>query len=333
MPSDPRVTSALAALARPISEFRSMVRNALASAEALRSAQSAAPADRAARARAELGAFGAEHIDPARFASLFPEAPAITRDAASALGLALAVLRDFTDRGDDAYVVTVPPGVDFTAAIHEALGAIGRVFGAATLAENVRAGRYRSEDADELLRARDFRAWNRAVRRGAPPLIVAVRGADLHAASLGELADGGEKFVVVVDGPSAPAPLARCITPGTLVMQTVDGSGLDRVANFDGPAIAAIVPPGSAIFQHDPAAGKEPWQRLTVETLGEKAARRIGGVSPWQMTEDQLLLADLARTPFAIPASGKAAAPAMGASDAVDRIAAWLLDQSGLRPS
>ena len=114
-------------------------------------------------------------------------------------------------------------------------------------------------------------------------------------------------------------------------MQSVDGRGLARVADFDGPAIAALVPPGCAVFLHDPAGGREPWQRLTVETLGETATRRLGGASPWQMAEDQRILADLARTPFAIPAAGRQALPAMGAGDAVDRVAAWLLDQSGLR--
>ena len=42
---------------------------------------------------------------------------------------------------------------------------------------------------------------------------------------------------------------------------------------------------------------------------------------------------DLARTPFAIPAEHGAAAPAIGAGEAVDRVAAWLLGQSGLQGS
>ena len=84
------------------------------------------------------------------------------------------------------------------------------------------------------------------------------------------------------------------------------------------------------MFLHDPAGGREPWQRLTVRTLGEAARRALGGISAWQMTEDRTLLADLGRTPFTIPVSGGTAAPAVGAEDAVDRIATWLLGQSGL---
>jgi hypothetical protein len=50
------------------------------------------------------------------------------------------------------------------------------------------------------------------------------------------------------------------------------------------------------------------------------------------MGEDLKMLADLARTPFAVPgALGARGAPALGASDAVDRLASWLLDTSGLK--
>ena len=156
-------------------------------------------------------------------------------------------------------------------------------------------------------------------------------GADLHVGALSDYADGREKIVLVVRGPAPPAPLARCVTPGTLVLQTTDGTGLDRVAAFEGPAVAAVMPEGAAVFLHDPAAGREPWQRLTVPTLGEVPRHRISGISPWQMAEDRTLLSDLARTPFAIPASGGPATHAVGADDAVDRVAAWLLDQSGMR--
>jgi len=198
------------------------------------------------------------------------------------------------------------------------------------LAEVVRGGRYRAAEHDRLLDPMEFRAWSKAARRYAPPLIVSLDGADLHAGALSDYADGREKIVLVVRGASAPAPLARCITPGTFVLQTTDGTGLDRVAAFDGPAVAAVMPEGAAVFLHDPAGGREPWQRLTVRTLGEAARRALGGISAWQLTEDRTLLADLGRTPFTIPVSGGTAAPAVGAEDAVDRIATWLLGQSGL---
>ncbi len=153
-----------------------------------------------------------------------------------------------------------------------------------------------------------------------------LEGSDLHPGALSDYADGREKIVLVVRGAAAPAPLARCITPGILVLQTTDGTGLDRIASFDGPAIAAVMPEGSAVFLHDPLAGREPWQRLTVRNLGELPKRSVGGMSAWHMTEDRTLLGDLARTPFAIPTTGGVPAHALGADDALDRVAAWLME-------
>jgi hypothetical protein len=83
---------------------------------------------------------------------------------------------------------------------------------------------------------------------------------------------------------------------------------------------------------HDPNAGKEPWQRLTVPFLPSGPFKSVGGFSAWQMEQDVKMLAELARTPFAVPtAPGGKAAPAIGAGEAVDRIASWLLDTSGLK--
>jgi len=134
----------------------------------------------------------------------------------------------------------------------------------------------------------------------------------------------------VVRGACPPAALARCITPGVFVLQSVDGAGLERLARFDGPAVAALVPEGAAQFIHDPSLGKEPWQRITIHAAGDAPPRALDGVSRYQMTEDLRLLEDLARTPFAVPAAGGVGSPALGAPDAVNKIASWLLGQSGL---
>ena len=91
------------------------------------------------------------------------------------------------------------------------------------------------------------------------------------------------------------SPLARCITPGTLVLQTTDGTGLDRVAAFEGPAVAAVMPEGAAVFLHDPAAGREPWQRLTVRGLGEVPRSAISGMSVWQRVRRDRSTAKLAQ--------------------------------------
>lgn len=331
MPSDPRLPQALAALTQPIAEFRAIVDGAIAQADTFVAAQQASTMQRAERAATSLGQFGKGRIDAARFAALFPPVVAATPDALAALGRALMILRDVRKRGDALFVVDVPSGRRLGAALDDALAGIGRAFGAVVLAEYVRGGRYDASH-ERLLEAQPFRSWNKAERRFAPPLVVLVDGADLQAGALMDFTDGREKIVVVVRGASPPAPLARCVTPGTFVLQTVDGSGLDRVAAFNGPAVAAIVPEGAAVFMHDPAAGKEPWRRITVKHIPAAPKKAIGGQSAWQMAEDLRVVADLATTPFSVPVSGGGAAvPAVGAADATDKIAAWLLGQAGLQ--
>lgn len=331
MLSDPRLQQALAALAQPIADFRAMVDGAIARAEAFLAEQHASVSQRAERAGLSLGHFAEGRVDSAAFAVLFPPVTAAAPDALDALMRALEVLRDVRERGDALFVVDIPTGGRLGIAVDDALAQAGRAFGAVVLAEVVRGGRFTPEH-EPLLEPQAFRSWNRRERRFAPPLAVLVNGAYLQASALMEFADGQEKIVLVVRGASPPAPLARCITPGTFVLQTVDGSGLDRVAAFNGPAIAAIVPEGAAVFVHDPAAGRDAWQRMTVQHLPAAGKAPIGGQSAWQIGQDLRLISDLAATPFNVPAAGNgAAAPAVGATDAADRIAAWLVAQAGLQ--
>lgn len=331
MPSDPRVAAALAALEQPIAEFRASVQAALAQADAFVAAHAAAPAERAARTAAELGAFADGRIAPDRFSALFPTVAPAAPEAMDALERARAVLRDVSARGVDLFVAEVTDGRRLGATIDDALAAAGAAFGAIIITELVRGGRYEAARHGNLLDALEFRTWNRAERRFAPPLVVLVDGADLHPGALLDFADGREKLVLVVRGAAPPAPLVRCVTPGTFVLQTVDSTGLERIAGVDGPVIAAMMPPGSAAFLHDPAAGDETWQRLTVASLpGAAPSQALGGMSAWQMGQDLKLLAEMARTPFAVPTGQGKASPAIGAGDAVDRLAHWLLDSTGL---
>jgi hypothetical protein len=333
MPSDdPRIRVALEVLAGPIAEFRTAIAGALAQAEAVQTDVTADPDARAARARAELGVFAEGRIDPRAFASRFAQVPPAEAPARDALGRAVALLRAELARGEDRFVLDVPAGGNLAAAIGNALEEVGRAFGAIQLAELVRSGRYEAQGTDPLLTAGDFRRWTRAERRFAPPLVVSVDGADLHAAPLADYCDGRVKLLLVIRGPSAPAPLVRLITPGILVLQTGDRAGLDHFAASRGPAVAALVPPGAARFLHDPAGGKEPWQRLSVLDLPEPPRRALGGISAWQMTEDLQQLAALARTPFSIGAPGTAPSPALGESEAVDRLTSWLLAGQGALP-
>ena len=112
-----------------------------------------------------------------------------------------------------------------------------------------------------------------------------------------------------------PPDLARVyLKPGELhfatgptVVSTVLGSCVS-VTMFDRLSGAAaichaLLPEGPATFMHDPTAGKEPWQRLTVPFLPTGPFKNVGGSSAWQMEQDVRMLADLARTPFAVPAT------------------------------
>ncbi len=331
MPSDPRTAQALSALAQPIAEFRTLVETALAQADALLAAQTATPDDaRPPRARQATRPLRRFAYRRGGVRGALPDGPPCgcsgPRGPAARHGFASAVRA----RGDDLFVVNVPPGGRLGAMVGAALSAAGRAFGAVMLTELVRGGRYEPDEHDRLLDDVEFPNWTKAERRVAPPLVVEVDGADLHAGAITDFLDGREKLVLVVRGACGPAALARCITPGTLVLQTADGTGLDRVASFDGPAIAALVPEEAAIFLHDPLAGREPWQRLVVQRLPEPPRRGIRGLSAFQMAQDLSLLGDLARTPFAVPAGGGAGTPAVGAADAVDRLASWLIGQSGL---
>lgn len=330
MPSDdPRVRVAFEALAGPIAEFRAAIAGALAQAEAVLSDATAAAGARADRAQAELGVFAEGRIDPAAFATLFARVGHADTAACAELVRAVAILRDVLDQGEQLLAVEVPPGGDLVVAISAAFAQVGRAFGAVQLAELVRGGRYRAGTADPVGSAGDYRHWNAAARRLVPPLVVSLDGADLRAAALSEFCDGRAKLVLLLRGPCAPAPLVRLITPRTFVLQTADRTGLDRLAEYPGPAVAALVPPGAARFLHDPAGGKEPWQRLTMLELPEAPRRALGGASAWQQAEDLEQLATLARTPFKLPARDALASPALGESDAVDRLATWLLTQQG----
>ena len=71
---------------------------------------------------------------------------------------------------------------------------------------------------------------------------------------------------------------------------------------------------------------------MTVKNIPAPPKKAVGGQSAWQMAEDLRIVTDLATTPFNVPtAAGSAATPAVGAADATDKIAAWLLGQSGMQ--
>ncbi|MFN8582950.1 MAG: hypothetical protein U0163_18500 [Gemmatimonadaceae bacterium] len=325
MQSDDRVTAAVRALERPIAEFRSALSGAQAQAHAYLASQRTDPSSRTAAATRELGQFAAGRLDATKFSTTFATSQALSPDHVSRVQRAVQVLDDVLVSGDALFQVDVAPGMSLPRVVGDALARIGRAFGAMLAVELVRGGRYQPAEHDALLDRLDFGSWTRDERRFAPPLVVSVDGADLHAGGLSDYTDGRQKIVLVVRGECAPAALVRLITPGTLVLQTADGVGLDRVATTDSPAIAAWVPASAAQFLHDPRGGKDAWQRMTVWHLPSAPKKSLGGMSAWQMGEDLQQLSALASAPAAT-----AGASPMGGTATVDRLAQWLLGQSDI---
>lgn len=331
MPSDlasvTLVQQARDALAPAQHAFQAAVENALAQGEAWWNEQAASEDDRAARMTSELGAFAAGRVNPHRFGHLFAHLRVLTPDVRKEMKRALEALRDGCAAAE-VMTVFVDGDGSLTVAIDDALAEAGRAFAAARVIEHVRADHKATEPLPTVVHL-PFYSWTRTERRYAPPLIVTVAGRDLHAASLVDYADGRQKIVLVVEAPCPPAALVRLVTPGTFVMQTSDATAIERMARFDGPGIAAVVPESAACFTHDPAAGTEPWQRVSIERLPSTPLAAVPGMSTWQLREDLRQLEALAAAPAAsaIPPGARVSPDT---PDAVDRLASWLLGQADL---
>jgi hypothetical protein len=336
MPSDARVALACAAMRGSREAFAAAL---AATADQIRTFLAAQRADtgngRAQRLTVELGAFAAGRVDAGRLSALFH--PAETRDpaAVTAVERAGAVLAALGARDLASEVVDVLPGGDLRASVSQALADVGRAFGAARTFEVARSGGGRAAEAAPALDAFPYARWSRGERRAAPPLVVTVDGADLAAAGLAEFLDGGQKIVLVVRGACPPAPLVRLVTPGTFVLQTMDGAGLDRFAAWAGPGIAALVPDSAARFAHDPGRGAAVWERITVDSVPERDPRvAIGGSSAAQQAEELRQLRQMATRPehavVPVAPAGAAVAAPVAPADPADKLAAWLLAQAEL---
>jgi hypothetical protein len=332
MPSDPCVRAALDLLAAPAARFQNAVAATLEEIRGELALMQATDRDRADRLTAQLGPFAQGRLDGEWLAKVLGGSPAWTPGARKRLEAACDALEDIVLRGSDLLCVTVPSGTAASAAIAEQLSAIGCAFGAARVATAVRGRRTSVGTSDkEALTRFPFAEWTVAERRLAPPLVVMVAGRDLDASSLACLLDGALKIVLIVDGPAPTAPLVRLITPNTFVMQTHELDTIAPLADWPGTGIAALMPLTAAAFVHEPNAGAQPWQRVTV-TKNPDVLGRIAGFSAVQQQEEILQLEALATKPAA-----NSAAPAPSArvetqspTDEVDRLAAWLLQQADL---
>lgn len=327
MPSDERLQHALGAMQERRVAFRAGVETAHAQVRAYLAAHAACSDERAQETALELGRFAGGRIDVRRFAAAMGTHRVLDAHEETLVRRCAEVMDEVLAHGDGLFLCEVMAGGDLHDTVESALAQVGRAFGAALVFQSVKAGVYRPEQHEVHLRAFPFRRWNRSERMIAPPLVVGLQGAELHAGALAEYLDGRQKVALVVDGPSTPAPLARLITPGTFVLQTDTPADLARLAAADAPGVAALLPPSAARFAHDPAA-----RRLEVTHLRAEPPRRaVGGWSAWQQEEELALLRQLA----AAEALAANAEDRVRAADAapvvdVDALASWMLARAGL---
>jgi hypothetical protein len=329
--------------------FRSAATDAIEQVRGYRDAHARPTGSPATRAAAELGIFAAGHIDEERFAALFTSNGVFDPDTLRLLDRALAVLQELSNREGPAFRAEVGPGGDVAATVGSALASIGRVFGAARGAELVRLGRIEEARKEDAAAPFPFVRWTTAERRMGPPLLVSCAGSDLDAAGLAPFLDGTQKIVLLVEGASPAAALARLITPGTFVMQTDDAESIARVAAFDGPGIAALVPEGGMAFAHDPSAPRNGRLVVGAKPVSKPRATRAASVFQQQQSLALLEVFERAFAESAVATVGAGASPATGAAagatgstapsatpvvaDPADRLAAWLLAQADLQPA
>jgi hypothetical protein len=327
MPSDPRVTRAFELLAKPIEQYRTAVATTL---EEVRGHLAAGRSDaqaHAARLQAQLGVFAAGRIDTSRLSTVLGNRDALDVASLQRLERASDTLRNIVSRGSELLQLTVPPGEDMARCVSARLSLVGRAFAAARIAAAAHKSAASGLDEAVALGSFPFAEWSAAERRLAPPLVVTVEGADLVAGSLAPFLDGMHKFLLIVDGPCAPAPLVRLITPSVLVIQGYDFKDFEVLSAWPATAVAALVPDTAVRFTHDPAGGSRTWQRISVHLPPDPRVRRLGGLTAAQQSEELLQLESLAAPPPA-PMVAPASEAAASAADPVDRLAAWLLQQA-----
>jgi len=326
MPFDERTTAVLSALRPHFSVFRFFV-----SATLERARKTLVSESEPGQMRSSLGKFASGRIDPNRFAMVSSGAAPLDNIACAVIDRATEALESILNAGNEQFVVDVPAGGSVSEAIQSRLARIGAAFEAGTLVELVRRRAYDPQKHDASLRGLAFSKWSAGERKLAPPFVVRLEGRDLDPFALGPFVDGCMRLILIVDEPCAPAPLARLISPGVFVAQTSDAKALDKLIDLETPAVVAIMKGAEARFVHDPRAGLVMWQRLQVTHMPDPLPRKsIGSRSAWHQREDVTHLKSLVEPPSLPSNAVGALAPGVngGFGDPVERLTAWLLDQS-----
>ena len=350
-PTLPRLPAPL--LARPRERFSSALALLLEQVRGLLAEHDAVADPAGGEEASALGGFADGRIDPARFAALFAGTPAVDDATASGLRGVFEVLSGLSGRLESLVGPRIELGETLRDCVDRALAEVGRAFAAARAVARLRSGsaqaaggRGPAEAARPGLApigAFPFRLWSRAERDLAPPLVIELDGADLAADALAEFLDGAVKLVLVVRGPAPPAPLVRLVTPGVFVAQADDPAQLAGLADWPGPAVVALLPPGGATFVHAPARGAALAERLSIGSLpADPQLAPLDGRSVRQQADELAQLRALAEAaaarPSAMPAPpsvdgavpAAAAATPLAAADPAEALAAWLVDQADL---
>ncbi len=340
MPSDnagidsgDRMVAALKALAPRVEAYHSAVASAVEEIRAFVTSHRGSSESRAEQALMELGPFAVGRLDAEKFVSLLDDGEKLSAESEVVLERAEEILDGFSV-GEDYHQVVVGPGEDLRDAVKDALDHVGQVFGASRAVELARDGRFDPDQHNAYLSSLAFRKWNRAERQLAPPLVVEVGSEDLMPAGLGEFLDGLVKIVLVVKGPTTPAPLARLITPGTYVVQTANVEDLAGMAASPHPGVGLLFEEerdDQARFVHDPDAGSTPWQRLSVTHMPDQGQVGRGRRTPVWL-EELVHLETLAKKPAGVELDTEDVVAAATEEEAlpVDRLAALLLTQVDL---
>jgi hypothetical protein len=272
-----------------------------------------------------LGAFAKGRVDFDRFASFAPKARRIEDEAEAPIRAAQEVLKSLLAQGDDLFVLKLEEGKDLSRKAGSKLAGIGRAFAAAHVIDLAKRGLYKEQEHAAMLEKYPFSRWNKSERALAPALIIELSGADFKPSLIIPYLDQHSKIIFNVDGAAPAAAMSRVISPGVFVQQETGDAALDAFSEFEGAAVAALLPSTAAGFMHDPRAGETSYERfVSLEFPKEVKKLAIGGISVAQQAEDYALLESLSVVP--VP-TGDAA------SDPAGKLSAWLLSQSDLSGS
>ena len=329
MPSDERIAQALGALSDAKESFVSSVAMSAEEVRGILERERGANEKPQVKLAHELGPFAAGRIDLERLAPFVGANEKMDEEKRNQVQAAYEVLLGLKKAGDDIFTAKVPLDGYLRGTVFSALGKVGTAFGAARSVEWALHDLAPPEGLEDALDQFPPNLWNRAERGASPPVAIEVEGQDLRTASLGELLEGSQKIVLVVNGPAAPAPLVRLITPGVAVIQTDDPADLTALAASPGPGVAALMPEGAAKFSHLPREGKSLNERLSVAYLPEKEPKRaLGAISAFQQVEELRQLASLTASVEGVASVSSEDGAEPPAMDEAGQLASWLIHQA-----